>query len=112
MAASLLLPTAPVTKRAAAMPTNDSQKRAGQLGRGRLVRYLVRLGYVAAAALALVFLVMWTSPVAEPLAAADTDGAVQAFLATPYVSSDPSLPSAASVFQDQPSEAAQQVDSF
>ena len=111
MAASLLLPTAPVTKRAAAMPTNDSQKRAGQLGRGRLVRYLVRLGYVAAAALALVFLMVWTSPVAEPLAV-DTDGAVQAFLATPYVSSDPSLPSAASVFQGHAGEAAQQVDSF
>ena len=111
MAASLFFPTAPTTKRAAATRASRAQKWTGQLDHHRLLRYLVRVGYVAAAALALLFLVNWTSPVAEPLTV-DSDGAVQAFLATPYVSSDPSLPSAASVFQGQPGDAAQQVDSF
>lgn len=111
MAASFPLPTAPVTRPAVAMPASDAQKKSGPLGHGRLARYAVRLGCVAAAGLALALLVNRTSPVAEPLTV-DTDGAVQAFLASPYVSSDPSLPSAASVFLGQPGEAVQQVDSF
>jgi hypothetical protein len=111
MAASLSLPTAPVIKPVAAMPTKAAQKRTQHLGGGRLVRYLIGLGYVGAAGLALALVVNWTSPVAEPLAV-DTDDAAQAFVAEPYVSSDPSLPSAASVFLGQPGEAAQQVDSF
>lgn len=111
MAASFFLPTAPVTKRATAMPTTDAQKDARLLGNARLARYLVRLGYVAAAVLALALLVLWASPAAKTISI-EADDAVQAFVAAPYESSDPSLPSAASVFQGQPSEAVQQVDSF
>lgn len=106
MAVSLSLPTAPARERA-----THTHKEAGRLGDARLVRYLIRVAYVAAAVLALVFLAYWASPVAEPLSTA-ADGAAQAFVAQPYVSSDPSLPSAASVFQGYTGEAVQQVDSF
>ena len=111
MAATISFPTAPVTKAPAATATNGAQKRTGPLGNALLRRYLVRLGYVVAAALALALVVNGTSPVAEPLTV-DMDSAVQAFLAAPYVSSDPSLPSAASVFQGQAGESVQQVEAF
>lgn len=111
MAAILSQHASPVTRPAATTATNDAQKGRGRQGNARLVVYLVRLGYAAAAVLALALLVLWASPAAKTLGV-EADGAVEAFVAAPYVSSDPSLPSAASVFQGQPSEAVQQVDSF
>ena len=70
--------------------------------------------WVAAAIVAFVLLSIWPALLAEPMQA--QAGAVSApasiVPAATYVSSDPSLPSAASVFAGRPYEASQQIDGF
>lgn len=66
---------------------------------------------LAGAVVALALLAAWPELFSEPLP--DDAGALSSATATPFVSTDPSVPSATSVFRDGASyETAQHVDTF
>jgi hypothetical protein len=82
------------------------QPTVGELGTLQVVKFLL---WVVAATLAFVLLSNWP-PHGSAASAADSLPAVH--VNSEYVSSDPSLPSASSVFAGRSYEASQPIDTF